>query len=551
MMKKSKFSLLLALALVFSLVLSACGYGGSSENSGDKEKKQDAVILESAELPDMDSVKATDTVSFTTLNNVMEGLYRMDQNQEPVPAIADGEPEVNEDQTVYTFKLRDTKWSNGDPVTANDFVYAWQRSLDPKTESDYGPYMMSGKIKNADQVFAGKADPSELGIKAIDDKTLEITLEKPIPFIESLLAFPTFYPQNQKFIEEKGGNYAKNAENLVYNGPYTLAKWEGSQATTWQYAKNDQYWDKDNVSMDKITFNVSKDPQAAANAFEAGEADVTPKLSTAAVLEKYQDDKRKVQWLEPTVFWLKMNQKNEALANENIRRAIAMSFDKEALVNDVLQNGSVPAYYEVPQDFVKDASGKDFREGNGDLLKMNKEEAKKLFAKGLEELGQSEVTINYLGDDTESAKTIAAYMKDQLEGTLDGLTINVQSVPFATRLDRDTSENYDLQVAGWGPDYLDPITFSDLFITGGGNNHMNYSSKKYDQLIKDAQGKLADKPEERWAALQEAEKVLLEEDAALAPIYQRSSNVLVSDKLEGFTYHLVGPEYSYKWLKVK
>ncbi|WP_429664916.1 peptide ABC transporter substrate-binding protein [Bacillus gobiensis] len=547
-MKKSKFSLLLALALVFSLVLSACGYGGSSEDSGDK--KQEAVILESAELPDMDSVKATDTVSFTTLNNVMEGLYRMDQNQEPIPAIADGEPEVNEDKTVYTFKLRDTKWSNGDPVTANDFVYAWQRSLDPKTESDYGPYMMSGKIKNADKVYAGKAKPSELGIKAIDDKTLEITLEKPVPFIESLLAFPTFYPQNQKFIEEKGDNYAKNAENLVYNGPYTLAKWEGSQATTWQYAKNDQYWDKDNVSMNKITFNVSKDPQAAANAFEAGEADVTPKLSTAAVLEKYQDDNRKVQWLEPTIFWLKMNQKNEALANENIRRAIAMSFDKEALVNDVLQNGSVPAYYEVPQDFVKDESGKDFRE-NGDFLKMNKEEAKKLFAQGLKELGQSEVTINYLGDDTESAKTIASYMKDQLEGTLDGLTLNIQSVPFATRIDRDTSENYDIQVAGWGPDYLDPITFSDLWITKGGNNHMNYSNKKYDQLINDAQNKLADKPEERWATLQEAEKVLLEEDAALAPIYQRSSNVLVSDKLEGFTYHLVGPEYSYKWLKVK
>ncbi|MGG3624431.1 peptide ABC transporter substrate-binding protein [Bacillus gobiensis] len=548
MLKKSKFSLLLALALVFSLVLSACGYGGSSEDSGDK--KQEAVILESAELPDMDSVKATDTVSFTTLNNVMEGLYRMDQNQEPIPAIADGEPEVNEDKTVYTFKLRDTKWSNGDPVTANDFVYAWQRSLDPKTESDYGPYMMSGKIKNADKVYAGKAKPSELGIKAIDDKTLEITLEKPVPFIESLLAFPTFYPQNQKFIEEKGDNYAKNAENLVYNGPYTLAKWEGSQATTWQYAKNDQYWDKDNVSMNKITFNVSKDPQAAANAFEAGEADVTPKLSTAAVLEKYQDDNRKVQWLEPTIFWLKMNQKNEALANENIRRAIAMSFDKEALVNDVLQNGSVPAYYEVPQDFVKDESGKDFRE-NGDFLKMNKEEAKKLFAQGLKELGQSEVTINYLGDDTESAKTIASYMKDQLEGTLDGLTLNIQSVPFATRIDRDTSENYDIQVAGWGPDYLDPITFSDLWITKGGNNHMNYSNKKYDQLINDAQNKLADKPEERWATLQEAEKVLLEEDAALAPIYQRSSNVLVSDKLEGFTYHLVGPEYSYKWLKVK
>ncbi|MEC2039728.1 peptide ABC transporter substrate-binding protein [Bacillus altitudinis] len=355
----------------------------------------------------------------------------------------------------------------------------------------------------------------------------------------------------KKFVKEQGDKYAKTAKNLVYNGPYELSSWDGPQATTWEYKKNEEYWDKKNVSMTKLTFKVSKDPQAAVNAFEAGEADITPKLSTPAIISQYEGDKRMKRLLEPTVFWLKMNQGNKSLKNENVRRAIATAIDKEAFVNDVLQNGSVAAYYQIPKDFVHDESGKDFRDGMPKYLETNKDEAKKLFEKGLKELGTSKVTLNYLGDDSETAKTIGAFIKDQLEKTLPGLDINIQSVPFATRIDRDKKEDYDLQMAGWGPDYLDPITFSDLFITGGGNNHMGYSDKKYDQLLKDASGKLAAKPEERWKALQEAEKVLLQDDAALSPIYQRATNYLINNKVKGFVIHKVGPEFSYKWMKIE
>ncbi|MGD7063033.1 peptide ABC transporter substrate-binding protein [Bacillus altitudinis] len=551
-MKKSKFSLLLVFLLVLTIFVSACsGKQSSDKGTASKDSKQEATILESQEMPAMDTIQASDTISFTTMNNVFEGLYRFNDKEELVPGMADGEPVANKDKTVYNIKIKDAKWSNGDPVKAQDFVYAWQRALDPEQKSEYGPYMMVGKIKNADKVYNKKAKPEELGIKAVSDKELQITLEKPIPYFQSLLSFPTFYPVNEKFVKEQGDKYAKTAKNLVYNGPFELSSWDGPQATTWEYKKNEEYWDKKNVSMTKLTFKVSKDPQAAVNAFEAGEADITPKLSTPAIISQYEGDKRMKRLLEPTVFWLKMNQGNKSLKNENVRRAIATAIDKEAFVNDVLQNGSVAAYYQIPKDFVHDESGKDFRDGMPKYLETNKDEAKKLFEKGLKELGTSKVTLNYLGDDSETAKTIGAFIKDQLEKTLPGLDINIQSVPFATRIDRDKKEDYDLQMAGWGPDYLDPITFSDLFITGGGNNHMGYSDKKYDQLLKDASDKLAAKPEERWKALQEAEKVLLQDDAALSPIYQRATNYLINNKVKGFVIHKVGPEFSYKWMKIE
>ncbi|APH05921.1 peptide ABC transporter substrate-binding protein [Bacillus weihaiensis] len=561
-MKKSKLFLLLALSLVLSMFLAACNGGGNeaTDSEGDTDTASESVaqelkVLETSEIPSMDSVMAQDSASFTALANVMEGLYRLDQEQNAVPGMADGEPEVSEDGLVYTVKLKEAKWSNGDTVTAEDFVFAWQRAIDPDTASPYGPYMMNGKIKGAKEITKAAADEKEydlntLGVKALDEKTLEITLEKPIPYFESLMAFGTFYPQNKKFVEEKGDQYASSAENLVYNGPFVLSTWAGNTATEWTMEKNTEYWDAETVSLETIQYNVLKDPQASANAYETGEADITGKLASD-IVPQYEGDPNLVKWLEPTIFWIKMNQQNEALANENIRRAIATAFNKQDLTDSILNNGSVPANYSVPKGFVTDPAGKDFREANGDMLEYNVEEAKKFWEAGLKELGTDTVELVYLGGDTETSKKTDSYIKDQLEKNLEGLTIDVQSVPFSVRLDRDVEMDYDLQFAGWGPDYQDPISFSDLWITDGGNNKMAYSNEQYDKLLEDAQYTYADDNAKRFEALQQAEKILLEEDAGLAPVYQRSSNVLVSDKVEGFTYHFIGPEYSYKWVKIK
>ena len=562
-MKKSKLSLLLVLSLVLSMFLAACSGGDKTEGT-DKGKnkggekaageqladKQELNVLETAEIPTMDSVMNQDVLGSTMFNAVNEGLYRLDPEQKVIPGVADGMPTYNDDKTVLTIKLKkDVKWSNGDPVTANDFVFAWQRAITPDTASPYGPYFMMDKIKNATEITDGKAKVEDLGIKALDPNTLEITLVRPLPYIESYLTFSLFYPQNQKFFEAQGADYAKDASHLLYNGPFKMTKWDGPTATEWVVEKNDGYWDAKNVTLTKINFNVSKDPQASANAFTAGEADITGKMAQAAILSQFDGSDELLRYQEPSIWWLKMNEKNPALKNVNIRKAIAMSVDKKALVEDVLANGSIAADFLVPKGF-SFLDGKDFRETAGTYLKTNKEEAQKLWKKGLEETGLKEVNFTYVGQDTETSKLTDAFIKDQLEKNLPGLKISIESVPFKIRIAREDAEDYDLLMGGWGPDYADPMTYMDLWVTDGQQNHMSYGNPEFDKLIASANNELSLKPQERWKALQDAEKILLEDDAAIAPLYQRSVNLLVNPKVKGFAHHAFGPDYSYQWIKI-
>ncbi len=547
----------LALVLVLSMVVAACSSGSNSSNqqSSSEGVAQELRVLKASEIPSMDSVMATDATSFTVLGNVNEGLYGLNQDNELVPAVADGEPEVNQEGTEFTVKLKeDVKWANGDAVTAADFVYAWQRAIDPVNASPYGPYMMENKILGAAEISqaaaAGKEyDLNTLGVEAVDEKTLVVKTASPmtVDFFKGLMAFGTFYPQNQAFVEAQGEKYATSADTVLSNGAFKMTSWNGPTATEWVLEKNENYWDAENVSLTKILFNVSKESQSAVNAFEAGEVDITDKLSSD-IVPQYDGDERMVSWLDPRLSWVKLNQDNEALANENIRRAIAIAFNKNDLVENVLSNGSVAANYAVPADFVKDAEGKDFRDVNGDLLTHDVEKAKEYWAKGLAELGVSEVTLTLLGSDTDAAKKVDQYLKDQWETNLEGLTVKIENVPFAVRIDREQKEQFDMVDSGWGPDYLDPITFSDLWITEGLNNNMNYSNTEYDAFIQQAQ-KTTDSAE-KWDALQKAEKILLEDDAALAPIYQQAYNILVAENVEGFVYHSVGSEYSYKYITI-
>ncbi|MEO2077549.1 MAG: peptide ABC transporter substrate-binding protein [Bacillus sp. (in: firmicutes)] len=562
-MKKSKLSLLLVFSLVLSMFLAACSGGGDKDtgkgktegnkNAGKEEQLADEQVLnvlESAEIPTMDSVMAEDVMGFTMLNATNEGLYRLDADQKVIPGVADGMPTYNDDKTVLTIKLRqDAKWSNGDPVTAHDFVYSWQRAINPDTASPYGPYFMMGKIKNATEISEGKAKLEDLGIKALDDYTLEITLVRALPYIESYITFQLFYPQNQKFVEAQGADYAKDAAHLLYNGPFKMTKWDGPTATEWVLEKNETYTNAKDVTLTKINFNVSKDPQASANAFTAGETDITPKLAQAAILSQYEGSDELLRYQEPSIWWLKMNEKNPALKNKNIRKAIALSVDKKALVDDVLANGSIEADFLVPKGFAF-LDGKDFRDTAGQWSKTNKEEAKKYWDKGLAELGVKEVAFTYVGQDTETAKTTDAFIKDQLEKNLPGLKLTIESVPFKIRIARENKYEYDLLMGGWGPDYADPMTYMDLWITGGEQQHMDYSNPEFDKLIKAASEDLVDKPQERWKALQDAEKILLEDDAAIAPLYQRSVNLLINPKVKGFAHHAFGADYSYQWIKI-
>ncbi|WJE16852.1 peptide ABC transporter substrate-binding protein [Halobacillus sp. ACCC02827] len=557
-MKKTNW-LLLVLALVLSMFLAACSGGddtsGSSDDSSDSSSDGEASpdseqvlnLYDTAEIPTMDSSLATDAVAFQFLGSTMDGLYRLGEGAEAEPGIAT-EHEVSEDGLTWTFTLReDAVWSNGDPVTANDFVYAWQRAVNPDTASEYGPYMMSGVIKNAEAIAAGDTPVEDLGVKADGDYTLTVELEKPIPYFESLTTFGTFLPLNQKFVEEQGDQYALEADTLVYNGPFVMTEWNHGEG--WTLEKNEDYWDAENVKLDTINVKVVKDTATAVNLYETGEVDRV-NLSSEFV-DQYQTSEEFGVKEEPTLFYLKMNQENEILGNVNARKAIQMAIDRQSMVDVILNNGSIPAVGDIPAKFANHPeSGEDFRDINGDLIEYNLDEAQKLWSTAKEELGQDTLELEYLGGDTEVAKQMDAYIKDQLE-KLEGLTVNVTSVPFKERLERDTSMNYELQNSGWGPDYIDPNTFLNMWVTDGGNNMTGYSSEEYDALIEKANNELALEPVERFEAFLEAEKLLIQEDAVLAPLYQRAQAQLYKPYLKGVIVNPMGPDYTYKYAYIE
>jgi oligopeptide transport system substrate-binding protein len=275
-MKVKHWLLLLTFGLLLS-VLAACSGDESKEPAGKdakEEEKGEKVLnfLNPEAIPSMDPSLATDESSFIYLAATLEGLYRLDEKTQPSPGIAT-KHEVSKDGLTWTFTLReDAKWSNGDPVTAHDFVYAWQRAVDPATGSEYGPYMMNGVIKNATAVSKGEATVDQLGVKADGDYTLVVELENPTPYFETLTTFGTFFPLNKKFVEEKGDSFATSSENLLANGPYTINNWS-STSDTWELVKNKDYWDAKTVKMDKLTYKVVKDPQTALDLYEEGTVD--------------------------------------------------------------------------------------------------------------------------------------------------------------------------------------------------------------------------------------------------------------------------------------
>lgn len=547
--KKMKLLSLLGITLLSTAVLVACG--SDNEESKDGKTTNELNLVETAEIPTMDSVLNTDTVGSTVMNNVMEGLYRLNLDNKPELAMASEEPTISEDGLTYTFKLReDAKWSNGDSVTANDFVFSWRRLVDPSTGSQ-SAYMMQGIIKNASEVNKGEIKPEELGVKAIDEKTLEVQLESKVPYFEDLLSLSMFLPQNEAYVTEKGEKYASDSDNSIYNGPFVLTDWDGT-GLSWSYKKNADYWDAEKVKLDAINVDVVKETSTAINLYDTGEVDRI-KLSGEYVQTK-QGDSDLASVPTSSVFYFKYNQERNgeptALANENIRKAISMGFDKESYANTVLQNGSLPANGLVPEGLSKNPStNEDYREENGDLLTYDIEKAQDYMKKGLAELGVESIELELLSDDSENAKKSSEFMQGQLMQNLPGLKISIRSVPFNVRLDVNKRQDYDIQMAGWGADYADPINFLELFETGNSNNKASISIPEYDALIEKIGTTDLDDPEKRWADMLSAEKILLEE-AAIGPIYQRYNAILEKPYVEDIGTHLVGPEFSFKWASV-
>jgi len=491
-----------------------------------------------ADIPDMNSVTTTDLNSARLLNNVNEGLFRLDENEKPQPAMAKS-VDISDDKLNYTFTLRDgIKWSNGDPVTSQDFKYAWMKLLNPDTAAAYAYIFYF--IKGAAAYNAGDGSAEDVAIETSDDKTLKVTLDAPYPFWLGLTAFQAYLPQNQKFVEQQGDEYAQSADALLYNGPYTLTQFNPSSGAS--LVKSEDYWDKENVGVPKIDCRIVKEVDTRVNLYSAGELDFGE--LTSEYVDQYKDSPAFLRIIEWATFWLNFNFKNEVFQNENIRKAIQLSFDRDALANKILNDGSVGAEGLVPEGMAGPGN-QTFREAEGPTMpEYDPQQAKELWQKGVEELGQ-EPTLTMLTQDTGTARDSGTYLQDQFKNMGANVEINVQ--PFDEFLALSQKGDFQMCLYGWIADYNDPMTFLDLFLSDSEYNDPSFKNARYDQLIKAAQAETDEKV--RMDKLMEAERLLVKDQAACAPVWFTGVAALLRPSFKNFVEHPTGT-YEFKYLRV-
>ncbi|WP_066386278.1 peptide ABC transporter substrate-binding protein [Neobacillus mesonae] len=550
-MKKIAF-VLFSLLIVFSLT--GC-YGKSTNSSkpvgtGENEKGQSANpetqtlnLFAANEIPTLKTNGIIDGLSATIMMNIMEGLYRYDPNQKLTPGIAK-DHEVSDDGKTYTFHLReDAKWSNGTPVTAHDFVFAWKRALHPDTLSPHA-YELDNivnaiEIQDKNNNLYGKVDA--LGVKALDDATLEVKLKEAIPYFLDKLTNIVFYPQNEEFIKSQGDKYALEPDSLIYNGPFLLDSWKHEEG--WVLKKNPSYWDANKVKLQTINYKVVKDVSAGVNLYDSNAVDFT-NLSSEFV-DLYRDHQDLQTTMKREIYFIRFNTQNKYLSNPNIRKAIDMGWDKKEAAEKILKNGSLPAYFLIPEGQAVSPDGKDFRNKYGSFHTEGIEKAKEYWLKGLKELGTDKIELEFLSYDDGQRKAVAEYIKNQLEKNLPGLTVKINQQPNKQKLALEAKQEYDMTHSGWRSDLADPIDFLSIHLSDGPYNWQSYKNNEFDKLIKKAQVDFSDLAG-RIADLQEAERILIDQDTAISPMYQAGEAYLVKPYVKGIVAHQ-NSTYSYKW----
>lgn len=538
-----KNGILIAMIALIGVVIAACGGGNTDKEKVSGDAEQSIKVTSAGEIATLDSALYSDTFSSDAIGQISEGLYRVNPDNDAELGIASAEPTVSADKKTYTFQLRDdAKWSNGDPVTAADFVFAFQKVVDPKTASPSSNQL--DVIKNANQIRNEKASPDTLGVKAINDKTLEITLENPIPYLPKLLTGTPFLPQNEKFVTSAGSKYGTSADTVLSNGPFLLKDWSGI-GTSWTYTKNKDYWDAKNVKLDKVAVQVAKDTGAGVNRYQTGDVQYT--ALTDEFVQQYKDDKAYHSKEKSLIGYLGFNEDRKATANVHLRKALSMAFDKEAYTNTVLGDGSKALNGYIPSGFAKDPkTNQDFRAENGDLVTFDPEKAKSEWATAKQELGVDKLTLEVLSSDTEVSKKTVEFLQSEIEKNLPGVTIKLKSVPLKNRLALTTAGDYDVFYGTWTPDYSDPINFLEVYQSDGGLNFSKYNNATYDAGLNDVKQTYATDPEKRWDKMLELEKQLIQTDAVVAPFYQGASAYLLDPAVKDVQIYPFGRNISYR-----
>ena len=499
----------------------------------------------SSEPPQLDSTRATDQVSGQVLGHVMEGLLRYDADNRIVPGLAD---RWQIDGLEARFRLRETaRWSDGSPVTAHDFAYAWRTALAPATASEYAFILYP--IKNAEAVNRGELPLEALGVSAVDDRNLVVQLERLTPHFEKLVAFPTYLPIKQAFRARVGERYGADAETMLYNGPFMVAEWV--HGASLRMERNRHYWDQQRIRLNTIDFAyITSDVNALLNLYKDG------KVATASLNAEALEDALRQRWKlkrfsDGSVFFIEFNHRPKRLtANRNLRKAIQLVTDPAELVYKVIKlPGTIPGESLFPV-WLKGERGYFRQEHPAPAHGVDVPRAREHLALAAQELGIENAAwppLVLLSGDNPASNKQSEYFQEAYKARL-GLEVKIDRQIFKQRLAKMIAGEFDMVLAGWGPDYADPLTFGDLFASWNKNNRGEYVNPQLDEWVRVAQSSpLPPRRMEAFAAIQD----IIYDDAVILPNYERGSVYVRDDRLKGVVRRAVGtdPDYTNAWIE--
>ena len=537
-MKISKKILATGTIIVSALALAACG-----NQSASQKKKQVLNWSETTQLSTQDPSLATDTTSFQALLNTGDGLYRLDKNNKPKLSLAKS-VKTSKGGRVYDFVLRkNTKWSNGDPLTAKDFVYSYQRTVNPATKSQMAFYLY--QIKNAQAINNGKKQPSTLGVTAPSKYHLRIELTRPLSYFKNLLAWPLFFPQNQKVVQKYGKLYGTQAKYTVSSGPFTLTKWTGNNKT-WTLAKNKNYWDAKDVKLSKVNEQVSESTTTSYNLFQAGKAD-----ETGLTGQQVASNKNKAGYharLSSAIRRLELNQnKVKAFKNLKIRQAFSYAINRQQLANNILKDGSIPAKGFVPSGMgTNPKTGAQFEDDAyvKSSVSYDLQKAKSLLKQGYKEAGTKSINVTLSASDDDTSKQTAEFLQSQLD-RLPNVNISVQSIPFTQLISRQTAGNYEITLKNWQAVFGDPINFLDVFQKGSSYLNNGWNNNQFNKLLDQSENVYGNNPVKRWSRLVGTEKILMKDQGTI-PLVQVAHPQLLKTDVKNVSFNPTGVPYDFK-----
>ena len=479
----------------------------------------------------LNTLTSTYSIEFALFNHMYENLVTLDDDDNTAPGAAESW-DYDEDTLTYTFHLRkDGVWTNGDPVTAKDFEFAWSQALNPDVASDYAYFLYF--IKNAEKYFNGEVAWDEVGVKVVDDYTLEVTMEQPTPYALFLFSFGTLAPINQRFYEAVGADlYSTEAQYFCTNGPFALTEWSHNDKIVMQ--KNDAWHGAADVEVEEIDWKIITDANAALSSFLAGDLDMVG-LGTGELIKQATAAGATIQsYTDGTSFYIYFNNNDQYLSNVNLRRALFNAIDEQKEIDTVWQNDNEPmTSFTAPG--VSATDGTSFAGKVGELYapSRDQEKAKEYLATALSELGCTvdDLSAHLSIDCGDSATSIAeaSFYQEQWRQVL-GIEVTVNSMITKQGSQNRKTGNYVMSVTGWGPDYNDPNTFLDLWVTDGGNNQTGFSNERYDELI-DLASKETDL-EKRESYFIECEQIIADQ-LPIGPAFWRAPSYACSDKIKG------------------